>query len=155
MIAPDAAEWFGRNQISLTGRQAEMVTQGFPVKADDRDFLDRNRIEGSVAHCLNNVLVARSDATQRQTIERADRIPDARLSKRNRPFCGGADLRFTLPFDQIVEPEIEGDKRSAGEHGADDDRKDIPARNCAHNQPQSCLRPGAPVLVLRQSATSP
>src|SRR5262249_31939849 len=37
-------------------------------------------------------------------------------------------------------PEIKSDQRSAGQYCADDDRKNIPARNCAHKK--TPLRPG-------------
>jgi hypothetical protein len=38
------------------------------------------------------------------------------LGKRNCTLGSRAHLRLTLPFYDIVEPEIKGDERTAGEH---------------------------------------
>ena len=69
------------------------------------------------------LLTAGADACHSQSIERSDRIPDARLGKRYCTPGSRTHLRLTLPFYEIVEPEIKGDERTTGEHGADDDRK--------------------------------
>jgi len=59
----------------------------------------------------------------------------------------GFDLVLTLPIDQTAEPEIEREQGSAGEQHADDDRKNILARECAHNQTHPGARLAYPILV--------
>ncbi|MET0873534.1 MAG: hypothetical protein ABWX81_01890 [Pseudolabrys sp.] len=98
-------------------------TKCLAVRANDGNFLDRNRAEGGTTHRLHILLIAGADARYSQSVERSDRIPDARLGKRYRTLGSRAHLRLTLPFYEIVEPEIKGDERTTGEHGADDDRK--------------------------------
>lgn len=100
-----------------------MIAKRLAVGTNDGDFLDRNRAEGGTAHRLHILLIARADARYSQSVERSNRIPDARLGKPNRAPGGRAHLRLTLPFYDIVEPEIKGDERTAGEHRSDDDRK--------------------------------
>jgi hypothetical protein len=100
-----------------------MIAKRLAVGANDGDFLDRNRAEGGTAHRLHILLIARANARCGQSVERSDRIADARLGKRYCTLGSRAHLRLTLPFYEIVEPEIKGDERTTGEQGADDDRK--------------------------------
>src|SRR4029078_10806989 len=107
----------------LARRQAEMIAKRLAAGTYDGDFLDRNCIKGGIPHRFQIVVIARAHSGQSQIVERSDRIPDARLGKRNRAPGSRAHLRLALPFYEIVEPEIKGDERTAGEHRADDDRK--------------------------------
>ena len=61
-----------------------------------------------------------------------DCIPDACFGERDRAPCGGSHLRLALPVNQSIKPEIKCDQWNAGENRADDDRKNIPARESAH-----------------------
>ena len=88
-----------------------------------------------VARRIASICVAvRRASTPRaaRAVERPNRILDARLGERDRAPRGGSDLRLALPVDQSIKPEIKGDQRNAGQNRADDDRKNIPARECAH-----------------------
>ena len=100
-----------------------MIAKRLAVGTYDGDFLDGNRIKGGMAHRIQILLIAGTDSGRSQIIERSNRIPDARLGKRNRALGSRAHLRLTLPFYEVAEPEIKGDERTAGEHRADNDRK--------------------------------
>ena len=67
-----------------------MIAKRLAVGADDGDFLDRNRAEGGTAHRLHMLLIAGADARYSQSVERSDRIPDARLGKRDCALGGRA-----------------------------------------------------------------
>ena len=126
-----------------------MSTQSLAVGTHDCDFLDRNRVEGGIAHRFNVSGLAGIDAACRDTVERSNRVLDAGLGECDRAFGGGTHLRFALPIDEPFKPEIEGDQWSAGEQYADDDRKNIPARDCAHKKPHPDSSQG-PILVPQQ-----
>ena len=124
-----------------------MGAQRLPVGADDPDFLDRHGVEGGLPHCLDVVRPATIDATRRQAVERSYYLRDAGFGERDRTLGGGVDLFLALAIDQAAEPEIERNQRSAGEQYASDDRNDIPARECAHNQAHPGARLANPILV--------
>ena len=90
-------------------------------------------------HRLDVVRPAAIHAARRQTVEGCDHLRDAKFGEPNGALGGGVDLVLALPVDQAAEPEIEREQRRAGEQYADDNRKDILARECAHNQ----THPGA------------
>lgn len=73
-----------------------MIAKRLAVGTNDGDFLDRNRAEGGTAHRLHILLIARADACCSRSVERSNRIPDARLGKRNsrawRPCSPPTDL---------------------------------------------------------------
>ena len=131
-------------------RQAEIGAQRLPVGTDDRDFLDRRGVEGGLPHRLDVARLAAIHAARRQTVERGDHLRDAEFGERDGALGGGVDLLLALPIDQAAEPEIERKQGSAGEQHADDDRKNILARECAHNQTHPGARLADPILVSGQ-----
>ena len=100
-----------------------MIAKRLAVGPYDGDFLDRNRGERGTTHRLHILLIARVDARQSQAVERSHGIPHARFGKRDCALGSRAHFRLTLPLNNVVEPEIKGDERTTGEHGADDNRK--------------------------------
>ena len=112
-----------------------MRTQGLRVGPDDCDLLDRNRVECGIAHRFDVGGIARVDAARCETVQRTHRVSDASFGQRDCTSGGGADLPFALPIDDIFKPEIKANQWNAGEQCANDDRKNIPARDCAHNKP--------------------
>ena len=83
-------------------------------------------------HRVDQIGFAGIDATRGETIQRCDRISDARLGERERAPGRGAHLYLALTVHQTVQPEIKCDQWNAGQKGTDDDRKNIPARKSAH-----------------------
>ena len=138
-IPVGADQRLGGDQLALAERQAEIGAQRLPVGTDDGDFLDRHGVEGGLPHRLDVVRPAAIHAARRQTVERGDHLRDAGFGERDGALGGGVDFLLALPIDQAAEPEIERKQGSAGEQHADDDRNDILARECAHNQ----THPGA------------
>ena len=131
-VAAGTDQQLRRQHRALSHRQTEIGAQRLRVRTDDRNFLDRNRAEGGAPHCIDLDWLATIDAARGQTVQRAHRIPDTRLGERNCAPRGGADLRLALPVNQSIKPEIKCDQWNAGQKGADDDRKNIPARKSAH-----------------------
>jgi len=66
-------------------------------------------------------------------IEGPDGIPHARFGERDGPPGRRADLDFALTVDHSLNPIVEGEIGNAGQQHADNDRKNIPARDYAHN----------------------
>ena len=69
--------------------------------------------------------------------------------------CDGAlgrsvDFLLALPVDQAAKPKIERKHGSAGDKHADENRKNILAREFAHNQTHSGVRQTDPILVSAQ-----
>src|SRR5487761_2747008 len=73
-----------------------------------------------------------SKAARRQTVERGNHLRDAEFGERDGALGRGLDLLLALPIDQAAQPEVECEQGSARQHYADDDRKNILAREGAH-----------------------
>ena len=127
-----AGQRLGGDDLALAERQAEIGAQRLPVGADDGDFLDRRGVEGGSPHRLDVARLAAIHAARRQTVERGDHLRDAKFGERDGALGRGLDLLLALPIDQAAEPEVEREQGSAGQQHADDDRKNILARECAH-----------------------
>ena len=134
-VAGSTDQQLRREHCALAKRQAEMGAQRLRVGADDRDFLDWNRDECGIAHRFDVGRITGIDAARCQTVQRSYCVFDASLGERDCAPGGGADLRFALPIDETFKPEIKANQWNAGEQCADDDRKNIPARDCAHKKP--------------------
>jgi hypothetical protein len=142
-----AGQRLGSHDIALAERQAEIGAERLPGGTDDRDFLDRGGVEGGLPHRLDVARLAAIHAARRQAVERGDHLRDAKVGERDGALGGGFNLLPTLPIDQTAQPEIEREQGSAGEQHAGDDRKNILARECAHNQTHPGARLAYPILV--------
>ena len=88
-----------------------------------------------------------------QSVERIDGVVDARLRQRSRAHGRSFDLLLALPIDHLAEPNVEGDKRHAGEQHARSDRDNIPARECAQKPTHPSAGAAPPgVLVVSHAA---
>ena len=149
-IAVSAKQRFRRDQLAVAQRQAEIGAQRLPVGTDNGDFLDRRGVEVGLPHSLDVTRLAAIDAALREVVERADHLRDAEFGERDGALGGGVDFLLALPVDQAAEPKIEREHGRAGDKHADENRKNILAREFAHNQTHPGVRQTDPILVSGQ-----
>ncbi len=63
------------------------------------------------------------------------------------------DFLLALPIDHLAEPNVEGDKRHAGEQHARGDRDNIAARECAQKPIHPSAEPALPGVLVVSHAT--
>jgi hypothetical protein len=113
------------DDLAHAQRNAEIGAKRLPVRAEERELLDRGGCEIRLPQRLDMDRTAAVEAAPRQFAEAVDDARNPRVGERQLAPGHQIDLLAPLLLDKVVQPKTERRHRQAGQHDADHDRNEL------------------------------